>query len=54
MAFRCDQYTLSQRLQAEEHDRAVAQENLTLELQQARESLEVSLGEERGQCACWG
>ncbi|XP_046881796.1 inositol 1,4,5-triphosphate receptor associated 2-like [Hypomesus transpacificus] len=47
MAFRCDQYTLSQRLQAEEHDRAVAQENLTLELQQARESLEAL----RGRCA---
>ncbi|XP_031423170.1 inositol 1,4,5-triphosphate receptor associated 2 isoform X2 [Clupea harengus] len=30
MAFRCDQYTLPQRLQAEEHDRAVAQENLQL------------------------
>ncbi|XP_062302857.1 inositol 1,4,5-triphosphate receptor associated 2 isoform X6 [Osmerus eperlanus] len=47
MAFRCDQYTLSQRLQAEEHDRVIAQENLTLELQRARDSLEAL----RGRCA---
>ncbi|XP_041744515.1 inositol 1,4,5-triphosphate receptor associated 2-like [Coregonus clupeaformis] len=46
LAFRCDQYTLAQRLQAEEHDRTVAQENLNLELERARDTLQ-SL---RGRC----
>eukprot|EP00063_Salmo_salar_P012511 XP_013987346.1 PREDICTED: uncharacterized protein LOC106565119 [Salmo salar] len=46
LAFRCDRYTLAQRLQAEEHDRTVAQENLNLELESARDTLQ-SL---RGRC----
>ena len=41
MAFRCDQYTLPQRLQAEEHDRAVAQENLQVELSHTKDTLQV-------------
>ncbi|KAI4898087.1 hypothetical protein NFI96_033183, partial [Prochilodus magdalenae] len=41
MAFHCDQYTLTQRLRAEEHDRTVALENLQLELQQTRDALQV-------------
>ncbi|XP_035634270.1 inositol 1,4,5-triphosphate receptor associated 2-like isoform X3 [Oncorhynchus keta] len=46
LAFRCNQYTLAQRLQAEEHDRTVAQANLNLELESARDTLR-SL---RGRC----
>ncbi|XP_031691344.1 uncharacterized protein LOC116376192 [Oncorhynchus kisutch] len=46
LAFRGNQYTLAQRLQAEEHDRTVAQENLNLELESARDTLR-SL---RGRC----
>ncbi|CDQ74508.1 unnamed protein product [Oncorhynchus mykiss] len=46
LAFRCDQYTLTQRLQAEEHDRTVAQENLILELEQTRNTLQYL----RGRC----
>ncbi|XP_072522372.1 uncharacterized protein [Salminus brasiliensis] len=41
MAFHCDQYTLTQRLRAEEHDRSVALENLQLELQNTRGSLQM-------------
>ncbi|XP_012683164.1 inositol 1,4,5-triphosphate receptor associated 2 isoform X1 [Clupea harengus] len=41
MAFRCDQYTLPQRLQAEEHDRAVAQENLQVELSHTKDTLQL-------------
>ncbi|XP_051977714.1 inositol 1,4,5-triphosphate receptor associated 2 isoform X2 [Xyrauchen texanus] len=41
MGFHCDQYTLSQRLQAELHDRIVAEENLQRELQHTRETLQV-------------
>ncbi|KAL6464162.1 hypothetical protein MHYP_G00264790 [Metynnis hypsauchen] len=41
MAFHCDQYTLTQRLRAEEHDRTVALENLQLELQHTRDALQV-------------
>ncbi|XP_036433871.1 inositol 1,4,5-triphosphate receptor associated 1 [Colossoma macropomum] len=33
LAFRCDQYTLDQRLQAEEHARNNAEENLMLEVE---------------------
>ncbi|XP_045561741.1 inositol 1,4,5-triphosphate receptor associated 1 isoform X3 [Salmo salar] len=46
LAFRCDQYTLTQRLQAEEHDRTVAQENFILELDQTRSTLQYL----RGRC----
>lgn len=41
LAFRCDQYTLKQRLQAEEHARNLAEENIQLELSRGRETLEV-------------
>lgn len=41
LAFRCDQYTLKQRLQAEEHARNLAEENIQLELTRGRETLEV-------------
>ncbi|XP_067253142.1 inositol 1,4,5-triphosphate receptor associated 1 [Chanodichthys erythropterus] len=41
LGFHCDQYTLTQRLQAERHDRVVAEENLQRELQQTREMLQV-------------
>lgn len=41
MAFHCDQYTLKQRLQAEEHARNLAEENIQLELTRGRETLEV-------------
>lgn len=41
LAFRCDQYTLKQRLQAEEHARNLAEENVQLELTRGRETLEV-------------
>ncbi|XP_036958563.1 inositol 1,4,5-triphosphate receptor associated 2 [Acanthopagrus latus] len=44
MAFRCDQYTLKQRLQAEEHDRNLAEENVQLELTRGRETLETLKG----------
>ncbi|XP_074500609.1 uncharacterized protein LOC141772950 [Sebastes fasciatus] len=40
LAFRCDQYTLKQRLQAEEHARNMAEENVQLELTRGRETLE--------------
>ncbi|XP_054905937.1 inositol 1,4,5-triphosphate receptor associated 2 isoform X2 [Poeciliopsis prolifica] len=40
LAFRCDQYTLKQRLQSEEHARNLAEENVHLELSRGRESLE--------------
>ncbi|XP_073701044.1 uncharacterized protein [Garra rufa] len=41
LGFHCNQYTLTQRLQAERHDRSVAEENLQRELQQTREILQV-------------
>ncbi|CAL1606062.1 unnamed protein product [Knipowitschia caucasica] len=41
LAFRCDQYTLKQRLQAEEHARNLAEENVHLELARGRETLEM-------------
>ena len=41
LAFRCDQYTLKQRLQAEEHARNLAEENVHLEMTRGRETLEV-------------
>ncbi|XP_016421692.1 lymphoid-restricted membrane protein-like isoform X2 [Sinocyclocheilus rhinocerous] len=41
LGFHCDQYTLTQRLQAERHDRSVAVENLQRELRQSREMLQV-------------
>ncbi|XP_016314839.1 uncharacterized protein LOC107667632 isoform X1 [Sinocyclocheilus anshuiensis] len=41
VGFHCDQYTLTQRLQAERHDRSVAEENLQRELRQSREMLQV-------------
>ncbi|XP_053706402.1 inositol 1,4,5-triphosphate receptor associated 2 isoform X2 [Synchiropus splendidus] len=44
MAFRCDQYTLKQRLQAEEHARNLAEENIQLELSRGRETLETLKG----------
>ncbi|KAM6981973.1 uncharacterized protein LKV04_012664 [Tautogolabrus adspersus] len=44
MAFRCDQYTLKQRLQAEEHARNLAEENVQLELNRGRETLEMLKG----------
>ncbi|XP_024914816.1 protein MRVI1 isoform X2 [Cynoglossus semilaevis] len=44
LAFRCDQYTLKQRLQAEEHSRNLAEENIQLELSRGRETLEVLKG----------
>lgn len=44
LAFRCDQYTLKQRLQAEEHSRNLAEENIQLELSRGRETLEVAEG----------
>ncbi|XP_038866329.1 inositol 1,4,5-triphosphate receptor associated 2 [Salvelinus namaycush] len=40
LAFRSDQYTLKQRLQAEEHARNLAEENIQLELMRGRETLE--------------
>uniref|UniRef100_A0A4W5MVP2 Si:ch73-352p18.4 n=1 Tax=Hucho hucho TaxID=62062 RepID=A0A4W5MVP2_9TELE len=46
LAFHCDQYTLTRRLQAEEHDRTVAQENLILELERTRNTLQYL----RGRC----
>ncbi|XP_068194801.1 inositol 1,4,5-triphosphate receptor associated 1 isoform X2 [Antennarius striatus] len=44
LAFRCDQYTLKQRLQAEEHARNLAEENIQLELSRGRETLETLKG----------
>ncbi|XP_069545002.1 inositol 1,4,5-triphosphate receptor associated 2 [Brachyistius frenatus] len=44
LAFRCDQYTLKQRLQAEEHARNLAEENIQLELTLGRETLETLKG----------
>ncbi|XP_077368350.1 inositol 1,4,5-triphosphate receptor associated 2 isoform X2 [Festucalex cinctus] len=44
LAFRCDQYTLKQRLQAEEHARNLAEENVLLELSRGRETLELLKG----------
>ncbi|KAG8002714.1 Lymphoid-restricted membrane protein, partial [Nibea albiflora] len=44
LAFRCDQYTLKQRLQAEEHARNLAEENVQLELSRGRETLETLKG----------
>ncbi|XP_019204825.1 protein MRVI1 isoform X2 [Oreochromis niloticus] len=41
LSFRCDQYTLKQRLQAEEHARNLAEENIQLELSRGRETLEI-------------
>ncbi|XP_042604845.1 inositol 1,4,5-triphosphate receptor associated 2 isoform X3 [Cyprinus carpio] len=41
VGFHCDQYTLTQRLQAERHDLGVAEENLQRELRQSREMLQV-------------
>ncbi|XP_026054485.1 lymphoid-restricted membrane protein isoform X1 [Carassius auratus] len=41
VGFHCDQYTLTQRLQAERHERCVAEENLQRELRQSREMLQV-------------
>ncbi|KAJ8260264.1 hypothetical protein GJAV_G00178970 [Gymnothorax javanicus] len=40
LAFRCDQYTLKRRLQAEEHDCCVAEENVHLELQRTKDTLQ--------------
>ncbi|KAK1899124.1 Lymphoid-restricted membrane protein [Dissostichus eleginoides] len=40
IAFSCDQYTLKQRLQAEEHARNLAEENIHLELTRGRETVE--------------
>ncbi|XP_031701703.1 lymphoid-restricted membrane protein [Anarrhichthys ocellatus] len=40
VASRCDQYTLKQRLQAEEHARNLAEDNIQLELTRGRETLE--------------
>ncbi|KAL2103330.1 hypothetical protein ACEWY4_000198 [Coilia grayii] len=44
LAFRCDQYTLDQRLQTEEHARNKAEENLHLELQRGKEAIEALKG----------
>ncbi|XP_038139061.1 inositol 1,4,5-triphosphate receptor associated 2 isoform X2 [Cyprinodon tularosa] len=44
LAFRCDQYTLRQRLQSEEHARNLAEENIHLELTRGRETLETLKG----------
>ncbi|XP_028439874.1 lymphoid-restricted membrane protein [Perca flavescens] len=44
LAFRCDQYTLKQRLQAEEHARNLAEDNIQLELTRGRETLETLKG----------
>ncbi|XP_056093898.1 inositol 1,4,5-triphosphate receptor associated 2 isoform X2 [Rhinichthys klamathensis goyatoka] len=41
LGFGCDQYTLTQRLQAERHERVVAEENLQRELLHTREMLQV-------------
>ncbi|TNN82873.1 Lymphoid-restricted membrane protein [Liparis tanakae] len=44
LASRCDQYTLTQRLQAEEHARNLAEDNVRLELTRGRETLEMLKG----------
>ncbi|CAL8368439.1 unnamed protein product [Lota lota] len=44
LAFRTDQYTLKQRLQAEEHARNLAEENVEQELCRGRETLETLKG----------
>ncbi|XP_027144356.1 lymphoid-restricted membrane protein [Larimichthys crocea] len=44
LAFSCDQYTLKQRLQAEEHARNLAEENVQLELSRGKETLETLKG----------
>ncbi|XP_075951363.1 uncharacterized protein LOC142953916 [Anarhichas minor] len=44
VASRCDQYTLKQRLQAEEHARNLAEDNIQLELTRGRETLETLKG----------
>ncbi|XP_026187414.1 lymphoid-restricted membrane protein [Mastacembelus armatus] len=44
LAFRCDRYTLRQRLQAEEHARNLAEENIQLELTRGKETLETLKG----------
>ncbi|KAK5613622.1 hypothetical protein CRENBAI_018807 [Crenichthys baileyi] len=44
LAFCCDQYTLKQRLQSEEHARNLAEENIHLELTRGRETLETLKG----------
>ncbi|KAI9530812.1 hypothetical protein NQZ68_000303 [Dissostichus eleginoides] len=44
IAFSCDQYTLKQRLQAEEHARNLAEENIHLELIRGRETVETLKG----------
>ncbi|KAK5894561.1 hypothetical protein CesoFtcFv8_011243 [Champsocephalus esox] len=44
MAFSCDQYTLKQRLRAEEHARNLAEENIHLELTRGRETVETLKG----------
>ncbi|XP_037391487.1 inositol 1,4,5-triphosphate receptor associated 1 isoform X2 [Pygocentrus nattereri] len=44
LAFRCDQYTLDQRLQAEEHARNNAEENLMLEVERGQDLLEALKG----------
>lgn len=41
LAFRCDQYTLCQRLEAEEHARNKAERNLKLEVERGMEMLQV-------------
>ncbi|XP_040049556.2 uncharacterized protein LOC120829491 isoform X1 [Gasterosteus aculeatus] len=44
LASRCDQFTLKQRLQAEEHARNLAEDNVQLELARGRETLETLKG----------
>ncbi|KAL7884984.1 hypothetical protein AOLI_G00077540 [Acnodon oligacanthus] len=44
LAFRCDQYTLDHRLQAEEHARNNAEENLMLEVERGQDLLEALKG----------
>ncbi|XP_057181686.1 inositol 1,4,5-triphosphate receptor associated 2 isoform X2 [Triplophysa rosa] len=41
VGFRCDQYTLNQRLQAERHERLVAEENFQRELRHTGDTLQV-------------
>lgn len=43
LAFRCDQYTLCQRLETEEHARDNAEDNLKLEVERGMEVLEVGI-----------
>ncbi|XP_051949830.1 inositol 1,4,5-triphosphate receptor associated 2 [Xyrauchen texanus] len=44
LAYRCDQYTLCQRLEAEEHARDKAEDNLKLEVERGMEMLETLKG----------